>query len=49
MGEDERTQGVVTVKPLRAEGGLIQQDRVSIADAAAVICGLLKRRENKDS
>ena len=48
MGEDERTQGVVTVKPLRAEGGLIQQDRVSMADAAAIICGLLKRRENKD-
>jgi histidyl-tRNA synthetase len=42
MGEDERAQNVVTVKPLRAEGGLVQQDRVPISDAPAVIRGLLK-------
>ena len=42
MGEDERVQNVVTIKPLRAEGGLVQQDRVPISDAPAVIRGLLK-------
>jgi len=49
MGEDERAQGVVTVKPLRAEGGMVQQDRVPFGDAAAVISGLLKRNEKKGS
>jgi histidyl-tRNA synthetase len=49
MGEDERTQGVVTIKPLRAEAGMVQQDRVPFGDAAAVIGGLLKRNEKKGS
>jgi histidyl-tRNA synthetase len=49
MGEDERAQGVVTVKPLRAKAGMVQQDRVPLGDAAAVISGLLKRNEKKGS
>ncbi len=49
MGEDERAQGVVTVKPLRAKAGMVQQDRVPLGDAAAVISGLLKRKIKKGS
>jgi histidyl-tRNA synthetase len=49
IGEDERAQAAVTVKPLRAEAGMVQQDRVPLGDAASVIIGLIKRNEKKGS
>jgi histidyl-tRNA synthetase len=37
MGDDERAAGHVTVKTLRGEGGVALQEKVSMADASAVI------------
>lgn len=37
MGDDERASQVVTIKPLRGQAGLTQQDQVSMSDAAAVV------------
>jgi histidyl-tRNA synthetase len=42
MGDDERAKGVVTIKPLRGQGGLVQQESVQQSDAAAVILQALK-------
>jgi hypothetical protein len=46
MGDDERAKGVVTIKPLRGQGGLIQQEAVQQSDAAAVIRQALKFSSN---
>jgi histidyl-tRNA synthetase len=42
LGDDERAEGVATVKPLRADGGQLQQDRVAQDNVAAVVRGLVK-------
>jgi len=40
MGDDERANGVVSIKPLRADSGAVAQERVAIENTAAVIAGL---------
>ncbi len=37
MGDDERANNVVTIKPLRGQAGLTQQDQVAMSSAAAVV------------
>ncbi len=37
MGDDERANQVVTIKPLRGQAGLTQQDQVAMSDAAVVV------------
>lgn len=37
MGDDERASQVVTIKPLRGQAGLTQQDQVAMSAAAAVV------------
>ena len=41
IGDDERAQGMVTIKPLRGADGLSQQDQVLMGDTAAVVLRLL--------
>jgi histidyl-tRNA synthetase len=40
MGDDERANGMVSIKPLRADSGAVAQERVAIENTAAVIAGL---------
>lgn len=42
LGDDERAANAATIKPLRADGGLAQQDQVPQEDVAAVIRGLIR-------
>jgi histidyl-tRNA synthetase len=37
MGDDERANNVVTIKPLRGQPGLTQQDQVAMSSAASVV------------
>ena len=37
MGDDERANNVVTMKPLRGQAGLTQQDQVAMSSAASVV------------
>ncbi len=37
MGDDERANNVVTIKPLRGQAGLTQQDQVAMSSAASVV------------
>ena len=37
MGDDERANNVVTIKPLRGQAGLTQQDQVAMSGAASVV------------
>jgi histidyl-tRNA synthetase len=42
IGDDERAASSATIKPLRPDGGLSQQDQVPQNNVAAVIAGLIK-------